>query len=184
MAVVEEDGKELALCRDGTESEIVPLVRLTMVREGQRLYKKRKFFASSKDAYNFFTPLLKNADREEFWTAALDARNRPIAVNRTSVGSLSQSLIHPREVFKFAFLANAAGIILCHNHPSGNPAPSPEDHEVTRRLSACSEIFALPLTDHIILGHGDYYSYSDQGRLRGFKNALEISTPPGGRNGR
>ena len=184
MAVMEDDGKELALGREGTESEIVPLVRLMMIREGQKQYKKRKIFASSKDAYNFFTPLLKRADREEFWTAALDARNRPTSVNKTSMGSLSQSLIHPREVFKFAFLANAAGIILCHNHPSGNSDPSPEDDDVTKRLAACGDILHVHVVDHIILGHGNYYSYADQGRIPRTNSHQGFSTPPGGKVGR
>ena len=75
------------------------------------------------------SPLLTGLDREHFLVLALDARNRPIGAHTVSVGSLSAAIVHPREVFKFAILANAAAVILAHNHPSGDCAPSRDDVE-------------------------------------------------------
>ena len=82
-----------------------------------------------------------------------------------SVGSLTAAIVHPREVFKVILLANAAAFVALHNHPSGDPAPSPEDKEITQQLQALAELLGVPLVDHIIFGDGKYVSFSERKML-------------------
>ena len=93
-----------------------------------------------------------NTDREVFVCLLVNSRNQLIAINQVSVGTLSASLVHPREVFKPAILACAAAIIVAHNHPSGDCAPSPEDKVATRRIKESGELLGIPLLDHVIIG--------------------------------
>jgi len=95
---------------------------------------------------------LDAVDREEMWALLLSTKNRVIGLAQVSVGTLDASLVHPREVFKTAILANAASVILVHNHPSGDPAPSPEDRQITERCAAAGKILGIPLLDHVIVG--------------------------------
>ena len=107
-------------------------------------------------------PLLVDADRELFVVLALDARNRPIGTNIVSIGSLSASVVHPREVFKFAILANANALILAHNHPSGDPEPSQDDREITKRLQEAGTLMGIEILDHLILGES-WLSFKERG---------------------
>ena len=91
----------------------------------------------------------------------LDARTRVMACPEISRGTLSTSLVHPREVLRPAVVAHCASIIVAHNHPSGDPSPSAEDHAVTRRLADAAELMGIPLLDHVIVGDGEYHSYRD-----------------------
>ena len=103
-------------------------------------------------------------DREMFIVLAVNTRNKINGIHTVSVGSLDTSIVHPREVFKFAILANASSIIVAHNHPSGDTTPSSDDIELTKRLKQASEILAIDLLDHIVLGHdGQYLSFRDRG---------------------
>ena len=110
-------------------------------------------------------PLFEGLDREHFVVLALDTRNRPIGANTVSVGTLSASLVHPREVFKFAILANAAAVILAHNHPSGEVAPSKDDIEMTQRLVKAGEILGIDILDHLVLGGEDFCSLKERGLM-------------------
>jgi DNA repair protein RadC len=111
------------------------------------------------------SPLLTGLDREHFVVLALDARNRPIGCHTVSVGSLSASIVHPREVFKFAILANAAAVILAHNHPSGDTTPSHEDVELTRRLREAGELLGIAVLDHVVVTDGDHTSFRERGLM-------------------
>ena len=82
-----------------------------------------------------------------------------------STGSLTASLVHPREVYRAAIFLDAAALIFVHNHPSGDPAPSPEDMEITKRLKEVGEVMGIRINDHIILGENRYFSFSDRGVL-------------------
>jgi DNA repair protein RadC len=95
----------------------------------------------------------------------LDTKNRVLGFHVVSVGSLGASLVHPREVFKIAILANAASVILVHNHPSGDPEPSAEDRRVTERLKEAGELVGIPVLDHVVIGDGRYVSFTDRGRF-------------------
>ena len=101
-------------------------------------------------------------DRERFLTLLLNARLRLLGVEEVTVGTVSESLVHPREIFKAAILANACFVISVHNHPSGDPSPSKQDQEVTRRLQRAGELLGIRLLDHIVIGHGTYYSFARQ----------------------
>ena len=112
-------------------------------------------------------PFVGQADRESFLGLLLNARSGIIGVNVISVGTVSASLVHPREVFKPAILAGACALIVAHNHPSGDVTPSQEDKDVTRKLCRAGELLGIPLLDHLILGHdaGSWYSFKDHGLL-------------------
>lgn len=105
-----------------------------------------------------FAEHLKHADREHFVVMMLCVQNRLIGVHTVSVGTLSAALVSPREVFKAAILANAASIVVGHNHPSGDPTPSPEDLAVTKVLRDAGELLDIPVLDHVVIGDGGRYS--------------------------
>jgi len=97
----------------------------------------------------------------------LDQKNKMIGINTVSMGSLTASVVHPREVFKPAILSNAAALLCCHNHPSGAPQPSREDRALTTRLVDAGKLLGINVLDHIILGDGNesYYSFADEQML-------------------
>lgn len=113
----------------------VEIVKVKLVREKSILYSDR-MIRSPQDAADLFRQFLGDceADREQFVVLCLNTKNQPTTIETVSVGTLNASLVHPRETFKTAILSNAAAIIACHNHPSGNPEPSPEDQELTKKL--------------------------------------------------
>ena len=137
----------------------VQLVRDSSVKVETRLADSSEKIAPIVRAYIGETP------KEHFVVLFMDARNRIIGINTASVGPLNASLCHPREVFQAAILASAAGIVVSHNHPSGDPTPSPEDREVTRRLVRAGEILGIPLLDHVIVTADSFYSFRTQGLL-------------------
>lgn len=96
---------------------------------------------------------------------ALDAKHAVIGVNTVSIGSVTLSIVHPREVFKPVILMNACAVLLAHNHPSGDPTPSQEDHALTRRLKDAGELLGIAVLDHLVLGDGRYYSFADHQEL-------------------
>jgi DNA repair protein RadC len=123
--------------------------------------------AAPRDAAVFFRAYHGAVDREHFLVAMLDQKNKVIGINTVSMGSLTASVVHPREVFKPAILSNAAALLCCHNHPSGAPQPSQEDRALTTRLVDVGRLLGIALLDHIILGDGNetYYSFADEQML-------------------
>jgi len=107
---------------------------------------------------------LRNESKEIVMALHLDGKNRIICIDQVSVGSLNQSIIHPRDLFKTALLSSAAAIILIHNHPSGDPTCSREDREITRRLKEAGDLLGIRVLDHIIIGD-TYMSFVEQGLL-------------------
>jgi len=120
-------------------------------------------FRSSADVFHFYREQLGGLKKEEFHVLLLDAKNRRIKDVRISEGSLTSSLVHPREVFNPIIRESAAAVILIHNHPSGDPAPSQEDLHITRRLREIGEVMGVRVLDHIIVGKGKYVSFVDDG---------------------
>jgi DNA repair protein RadC len=110
-------------------------------------------------------PSLRDLAVEEFHVLALDTRSRVLRDVAVTRGLLDSSLVHPREVFRAAIAEAAAGIILVHNHPSGDPTPSPEDHAVTRQLVAAGRVLDLPVYDHVIIAGDRWLSFSAAGLL-------------------
>jgi DNA repair protein RadC len=117
------------------------------------------------DVYAAFGPLMEDQRREVFRIALLDAKNGLLRDKVISEGTLSASLVHPREVFKPAILESAASVVLLHNHPSGDPTPSREDVRLTRQLVECARLLDLSIHDHVIVGRGRYVSFAEQGLL-------------------
>ena len=115
------------------------------------------FIGSGFDVYNVMK-FLENEDREKFYALHLDAKNRVLAIELLAVGTLTHSLVHPREIFKGAIINNSASIILVHNHPSGDTSPSHEDLQITERLSQAGSLLGINVHDHLILGNGIYHS--------------------------
>jgi DNA repair protein RadC len=117
-------------------------------------------------AARVFRPITDGSDREMFVVLILDVKSKVIGVNVVSIGALSGTPVHPREVFKPAILGQASAIIVAHNHPSGDTTPSREDREITERLRSCGDMLGIPVMDHLILGNGDdYYSFADNGGM-------------------
>lgn len=107
---------------------------------------------------------LQYETKEYFITIHLDGKNKISCMEEVSVGSLNQSIVHPREVFKTALLSSAAAIVLIHNHPSLDPTPSREDREITRRLKEAGDLLGIRVLDHIIVGNS-YFSFVEMGLL-------------------
>jgi DNA repair protein RadC len=131
---------------------------------------------SSKDSLRITSPsdaadvsryFLGDEDREVFLVMALNTKNEVIAVHRCNIGLLNASLVHPREVFKAAILNNAYSIICAHNHPSGNPMPSREDLDISKRLSSSGTILGIELLDHVIIGNNsdEFHSLKEHHQL-------------------
>ncbi|MBU6483134.1 MAG: JAB domain-containing protein, partial [Nitrospirae bacterium] len=114
-------------------------------------------------AADLLRPLFADVDREHFLVCGLDAKHCIIGVNVVSMGSLTMSIVHPREVFKPLILMNAAAWICAHNHPSGDPTPSQEDRVLTSRLRQGADLLGISLLDHLILTEARSYSFADQG---------------------
>jgi DNA repair protein RadC len=106
---------------------------------------------------------MRHYDREHFKAAFLNTKNQILRIVTVSIGSLNASIVHPREIFKPAISASAASIILVHNHPTGDPSPSKEDVEFTRRFAKCGDLMGIQLLDHIIIGSGRYRSLKESG---------------------
>ena len=120
--------------------------------------------SSSVEAYNLFK-FLAYETKEHFLSLHLDSKNRIICVDLCSTGSLTASIVHPREIFKTALLSSAAAMIFLHNHPSGDPTPSREDIEITTRLREVGELLGIRILDHIIVCENSYVSFTDRGLL-------------------
>jgi len=143
--------------------------RLMLVKDGPAISTTwDRQVREPQDVARFMAPLAANLDREMFWVLMLDARNKVTGLHVVSVGSLTSTIVHPREVWKAAILANAASVILCHNHPSGEPTPSTEDLALTARLLAVGELVGIRLLDHVVLGaDGSFRSLAASELLRG-----------------
>jgi DNA repair protein RadC len=134
-------------------------------RWNRRVLSPFESFHSSREVFDFFSPLVKGMKRECFWNLLLDGKNRILRMLRVSEGSLTSSIVHPREVFRPAVIEAAAGVLFVHNHPSGEPTPSREDIEITRRLVETGKILGIRVLDHIVIGDYRYFSFTDNGMM-------------------
>lgn len=117
------------------------------------------------DVFRRLGPLLRDRRQEEFWVLYLDSQNRVLSERRITVGLLNSSLVHPREVFAPAIARAAASLILAHNHPSGDPDPSPEDLDVTVQMVESGRLLGIPVRDHIVLGDTTFVSLLERGLM-------------------
>jgi DNA repair protein RadC len=122
-------------------------------------------FTSPRQVFDYFHHEFRDCRKEYFLVLLLDGKNRIIRRVQVSEGSLNQSIVHPREVFSPAVKESAAAMILVHNHPTGDPAPSQEDIAITRRLKEAGEIMGIRVLDHIIVGDGDFLSFVERGLM-------------------
>lgn len=118
---------------------------------------------ASCDLFEHYYPLLRDLRYEVFKVILLDTKHRIIRDFTASQGSLTLSIVHPREVFNLAVKESAAAVIFIHNHPSGDPIPSDEDRNLTQRLAEAGKILGIQVLDHLIIGDGRYVSFADQG---------------------
>jgi DNA repair protein RadC len=134
--------------------------RLRARRPGTRVR-----LAAPAEVHAAYAPLMEDLKHEVFRVALLDAQNRLLRDRVVSEGTLSASLVHPREVFKAAIVESAAAVILLHNHPSGDPSPSREDVRLTRQLVECGRLLDVRVHDHVIIGHGGFVSLAERGLI-------------------
>ena len=143
----------------------ISFLNLRVVKETSGRYDVRKKIQSPNDIFNIAQNVIQANEypEENLWLITLDTKNNITGIFTVSTGSLNSSLVHPREVFKRAMLQNAASIIICHNHPSGDPTPSKDDIGITKRLYEAGEIIGIKLLDHIIAGDNSYTSLKEKG---------------------
>lgn len=126
-------------------------------------FHERPQIRSPEDVYQLMHIQLLGERREHFLAVMLDTKNRVVRTETISIGTLDSSLVHPREVYRVVIREGAACWIAVHNHPSGDPTPSPEDIAVTRRLKEAGELLGVELLDHLIIGDGNYTSLREKG---------------------
>ena len=136
---------------------------LQMVQEKARAYNIERI-TSAQDAYSLLHQYSLE-DREHFILITMDGASKVIEQRVIHIGTLNQSLVHPREVFRPAILDNSAGIIIAHNHPSGTLEASRADIQITNRLKEVAKLVGIELLDHVILSKEGYYSFSEEGLL-------------------
>lgn len=142
----------------------VNIVSLRMVKESSLLYKNR-CIRSPEDGYNLLKQYLGDADREHFIVVGLNTKNEPTVISTAHIGSLNSSIVHPREIMKLAILSNSCSLLVGHNHPSGNPDPSHEDINVTKRLVEAGKVIGIELLDHVIMGDNRFVSLKEKGYI-------------------
>ncbi|APM38247.1 RadC family protein [Clostridium kluyveri] len=120
---------------------------------------------SPQDAAVLVMEEMRGMKQEHLKVILLNAKNMVIGIKNVFIGTLNSSIVHPREIFFYAIKKNSASIILCHNHPSGDPSPSNEDVNVTFRLKKCGELLGIQLVDHLIIGNGIFISLKEKGIL-------------------
>lgn len=128
-------------------------------------YKEYKFEKTTDMVDYLDSHFYSKFDKEYFIAAFLDKENKLLGIETISTGTLNSSIVHPRDVFKQALIYKADKIVLSHNHPSGEPAPSNEDKMITKRLEDVGKLFNITVLDHIIIGKNDYYSFKEKGHI-------------------
>lgn len=162
MSKEEQNKREETIPFHGELNYRIGVVHLKMVREERSLYGMGSF-ASPENAAEIIRPLFDGADREMVVALSMDVKGNPIAAEVVAIGSLDCCIVSMRELFKHAVLSNAAALLCFHNHPSGDPEPSKEDVEITKRMIKAGELLGIPLVDHIILGDSGFVSLKDRG---------------------
>ncbi|NLM34240.1 MAG: DNA repair protein RadC [Clostridiales bacterium] len=149
------------------KAKAAQLLALAEISKRFRSYKSgEEYTISSPSAVaDFVMESMRTLKQEVLKVILVNTKNKVILIKDVSVGSLNTSIVHPREVFAEAIKRNAASIIICHNHPSGDPTPSNEDINITHRLKECGKLVGIQVLDHIIIGNGSYVSMKEKGIL-------------------
>ncbi|MBB6445873.1 RadC family protein [Bacillus benzoevorans] len=168
----------LRLLKDATLNEITSIKGIGMAKAVQLLasvelgrrianlnYDDRYVIRSPEDGAKYMMNDMRFLTQEHFVALYLNTKNQVLHKQTIFIGSLNASIVHPREVFKQAIRRSAASLICLHNHPSGDPSPSREDIEVTKRLNECGKIIGIELLDHLIIGENKFVSLKEKGYL-------------------
>ena len=158
--IVAEDG---LTTRNAEKAKAILEIGKRWVRASNR--RRQEIISSSKDSYDVLLPFLAHQYQELFVAVFLSAKHQILDIVEISRGTLTSSLVHPREVYRPAIKNAAASIIVAHNHPSGDPKPSKEDRALTTRLCRCGHELGIQLLDHLIVGDHRYISFADEGWL-------------------
>lgn len=141
---------------------------LASIELGRRIYNsnnnlKRYNIKNPIDIISYFNELLKDKKQEEFYVLYLDNKNNVIENKKLFVGTLNKSIVHPREIFKEAYMIGAVSIIIIHNHPTGDVNPSHQDIETTKKIIEVGKLLGIKIDDHVIVGQNNYYSFFENG---------------------
>jgi DNA repair protein RadC len=143
----------------------IPIYRVSLIKDGALSYATDTVVLTPQQVSALIREFLQNSDREHFIVVFLDSRSAVIGLHTVSIGTLTESLVHPREVFKAAIVANAASIVVAHNHPSGTAHTSEADISVTNKLKEAGRIIGIPVEDHVVIGDEKYFSFREEGLL-------------------
>lgn len=160
MTSVEELFSQLTPARKALAEAAIELYKRLQIKQAER-----QQVISSDTVCDILRPLIGDIEKEEFWAVYLNQSNRIIRRERLSVGGIAGTYVDIRLIMKEAILCNATGIIISHNHPSGNENPSPEDNRITEQIKKAADSLNIRLTDHIIITSNTYYSYVENGML-------------------
>jgi len=149
----------------------IKLIPAVCERYLERRLRSGTVLHHSRALYDYLEQSMCNKKREQFKVLFLDAKNRVLGIETLFEGTLTASSVYPREVVRAALDHHAAALIFAHNHPSGDPQPSPEDTALTHRLVAACRLMDLTVHEHIIIGNGRYFSYADSGKLAAIRSA-------------
>jgi len=149
------------------EAKAAQLLALAEISQRFKTFKagEEHKISEPRDAAELVMDTMRNLKQEHLKLIMLNTKNVVIGIKDISIGSLNSSIVHPREVFCEAIKKSSASIIICHNHPSGDPSPSNEDINVTQRLKESGKLIGIELLDHIIIGDGKYISLKEKGIL-------------------
>lgn len=158
------------------------LLGIRLVKAVAERYLKKKVIGqtvlnNSRELFDFLYHSMRDKGRECFKVVFLDAKNRVIEVQTLFTGTLTASAVYPREVAKAALEKNAAALIFAHNHPSGEPAPSAEDMDITRRLVFACRVIGVTVHEHLIIGADRYFSFADQGHIMRMNREYQREQP-------
>lgn len=151
--------------------QVKAITLLASIELGRRIYNfnnhlKKYNIKNPIDIISYFNELLKDKKQEEFYVLYLDNKNNIIENKKLFVGTLNKSIVHPREIFKEAYILSSASIVCVYNHPSGNVTPSKEDISLTRKIHEIALIHEIKLLDHIIVGDNNYFSFYENKLLK------------------
>lgn len=142
------------------ESKAIQILTIAeLTKRCNQVKKSKTKISSAKDVFDLLNDELKEKTKENFYVILLNTKNKILKIEKISIGILDATIIHPREIFKPAIKNSAARIILAHNHPSGDPSPSDEDLNITKKIMSIGELIGIEVIDHIIIGNENYWSY-------------------------
>lgn len=149
---------------EDSRGNYIPKIQVSMVKE---IYVSNTAYSCSEAVAQceIVEKELRSSDREKFICIHFNIKNQIISYEVVSMGSLTSSIVHPREVFKAAILANAASVVFLHNHPSGSTEPSNDDIEITNRLCKAGGILGIDILDHLIITRDNYFSFKQKGLI-------------------